>query len=676
MNAALTPIASPGTARAEALPGELVAVHRDGIAWTVRSELADELLPVGGRLARGAPPGEELRVVKHGPHRTVYRASLPSGAFYFKHFRVSGLKAMLLAPLRATKAKREWQAAREIARLGLPTFEPVAWGRIRRGGIARDSFLVSREIDDALPLDELIVDRFRNEQTVTSREAPRQESDLRQQLALSLGKLTARLHSAGVEHADFHAANVLVRVSVPPSPPGRGVGGEGERRLASALTSSRCPDGKGEHWRGLELWLIDLHRVYFRRSLSASARYRNLAILHQFFVGKSTRADRLRFYRAYQHEWNSSGGDRSPLRPIRLTLSQRRSPSALSACVADGSELNDPVLPAARMNSGQRQGFSQSPSSGTDRFEIARLEEMLATGALRGWNRADRAWRRGNRHVRKLRLAWGQARGLATLAPDWLREVCGDPEQLFRSGLVRWHKRTARCRVGEVALGTAPAPGLTHAVLKCVEPRQDWRKLLAGLRVSQVRRAWEMGHALRRRGIDTPCPILYVERRERGGRKNYLLTERIAESVNAAEFFRATWHLLPPAERCAWLAARLRRLALQIRRLHDSGFDHRDLKFPNLLVSNDPGDCRIWLLDLDGVRIWRRLPAARAAQNLARLCVSALAHRAIGRADRLRFLKFYLGEQFRRDWKSWWRSISRLSLQKLDLNRRRGRLVA
>jgi len=619
MNAALPSIASPGTARAEAPPQELVAVHRDGIAWTVRSELADELLPVGGRLARGAPPGEELRVVKHGPHRTVYRASLPSGAFYFKHFRVPGIKAMLLAPLRPSKAQREWQAAREIARLGLPTFEPVAWGHVRRGGIVRDSFLVSREIDGALPLDELIVDRFRNEQTVTSREAPRQESDLRQQLALSLGKLTARLHAAGVEHADFHAANVLVRVSVPPSPPGRGVGGEGERRLASALTSSRCPDGKGEHWRGLELWLIDLHRVYFRRSLSASARYWNLAILHQFFVGKSTRSDRLRFYRAYQREWDSSGGDRS---------------------------------------------------------EIACLEEMLATGALRGWNRADRAWRRGNRHVRKLHLAGGQARGLATLAPDWLRDVCDDPEQLFRSGLVRWHKRTARCRVGEVALGTAPAPGLTHAVLKCVEPRQDWRRLLTGLRVSQVRRAWEMGHALRRRGIDTPCPILYAERRERGAQTNYLLTERIDGGVNAAEFFKATWLSLPPAERCDWLAARLRRLALQIRRLHDSGFDHRDLKFPNLLVSNDRRDCRIWLLDLDGVRVWRRLPAGRAAQNLARLCVSALAHRAIGRADRLRFLKSYLGEQFGRDWKSWWRSISRLAVQKLDLNRRRGRLVA
>ena len=65
----------------------------------------------------------------------------------------------------------------------------------------------------------------------------------------------------------------------------------------------------------------------------------------------------------------------------------------------------------------------------------------------------------------------------------------------------------------------------------------------------------------------------------------------------------------------------------QMRRLHDAGFDHRDLKFANLLVAADPTDPRIWFLDLDGVRVWRRLPARRAVQNLARINVSACARR-------------------------------------------------
>ncbi len=82
----------------------------------------------------------------------------------------------------------------------------------------------------------------------------------------AVGELSGfELHLAGVEHADFHAANILVRLE---------------------------PDGAS---RGL--WLIDLHRVYFRSGLSDEQRFRNLAFLHQFFTGKSTKADRLRFHR-------------------------------------------------------------------------------------------------------------------------------------------------------------------------------------------------------------------------------------------------------------------------------------------------------------------------------------------------------------------------------------------
>jgi hypothetical protein len=119
--------------------------------------------------------------------------------------------------------------------------------------------------------------------------------------------------------------------------------------------------------------------------------------------------------------------------------------------------------------------------------------------------------------------------------------------------------------------------------------------------------------------------------------------------------------------------------------LHGSGFDHRDLKFPNLLVSCRNDDPRVWLLDLDGMRAWRRLPDARAAQNLARINVSALAHGIASRTDRLRFLKSYLtghlspGVSSSRtssaDWKCWWRRIAHLSEQKIETNKRRGRAL-
>src|SRR5262249_2457690 len=181
------------------------------------------------------------------------------------------------------------------------------------------------------------------------------------------------------------------------------------------------------------------------------------------------------------------------------------------------------------------------------------------------------------------------------------------------------------------------------------------------------------GHALLRRGIDTPKPIMFVERPAPQSARDYLLTEAIPESLGLAEFFVTLWPGMNAAARRDWVGLHLVWRALQLRRLPHAGFDHRDLKFANLLVARDPADPRVWLLDLEGVRVWRRLPARRAVQNLARINVSALVAGIGPKAERLRFLKWYLRESFPADWKWWWRQIARLSREKISDNRRRGR---
>ena len=303
------------------------------------------------------------------------------------------------------------------------------------------------------------------------------------------------------------------------------------------------------------------------------------------------------------------------------------------------------------------------------------MENCLSVGAHRGWKRADRAWRRGNRHVRKLDSASGGCRGIAALNLPWLKAVRDDPEGLFRENALVWHKQTAKHRVAQIELDNGLVAPAGSAFFKCVEQRGLLRGWLARFRDSPVRKAWEFGHALLRRQVDTPRPILFVERREYKTRKCYLLTEAVPETVNLSEFLLSRWPHMPQSAQRAWLDVRLRRLAWQMRRLHCSGFDHRDLKFPNLLVSCRADDPRVWLLDLDGMRSWRHLPAARAAQNLARINVSALAHGIASRSDRLRFLKLYLTGQSSPDWKCWWRRISLISDRKFETNKRRGRTL-
>jgi hypothetical protein len=254
-----------------------------------------------------------------------------------------------------------------------------------------------------------------------------------------------------------------------------------------------------------------------------------------------------------------------------------------------------------------------------------------------------------------------------------------DPERLFRENCVRWHKQTAKHRVAEVRLNvdldvTSTAPN--SAFLKCIEPKAGWRRWLNRFRESPVRRCWELGHALLRRGINTPRPLLFIERREPQSSRHYLLTEAIPEGLSVPEFMNERWPGMSSGQRDAWMSGHVREMARQLRRLHDAGFDHRDLKFANLLVAADPADCRIWFLDLDGVRVWRSVPRRRAVQNLSRLNVSAQVAGLARCADRLRFLKWYLGDKFSSEWKWWWRRIVRVSRVKIEKNRGRGRVVS
>ncbi|MGE5190986.1 MAG: lipopolysaccharide kinase InaA family protein, partial [Deltaproteobacteria bacterium] len=288
---------------------KLIPVEGDGVMWMMRADLVDELLPACRQAISGAAASAVAQTVKTGPHRTVYRLSLAGGEFYLKHFRVADRKALLQNLVRPSKAEREWRAAQTLARLGLPTFEPVALGRLRRGGLVYDSFLVSREIPETVPLDQLVTAELASGAgSPQSREAAHRQSDLRHRLAVAMGELAARLHRAGVEHADLHAGNVLVRVSGDDLP---------------------------------ALWPIDLDKVRLHRGLSSRRRFENLAFLHQFFAGKSTRSDRLRFYCAYRQEW----GRGAP-------------PGDIAA-----------AMPSARA-------------------EIAAFERLLSVAAHRGWVRA------------------------------------------------------------------------------------------------------------------------------------------------------------------------------------------------------------------------------------------------------------------------------------------------
>lgn len=574
------------------------------VEWSARSDCRARIIEASDEQWEAWRREGVMEIVKTGPHRTVYRLNLPEGEFYVKRFRIADWKARLRNLFRKSPADCEFHAAQKIAGLRLPTFDAVAVGRRKRLGLATDTYLVSEAIPEAIPLDSYINGPY-------THLTPRRQASLRQRISRELGRIVARLHHSRIDHVDLHAGNLLIR-------------------------SEAIPDDQ-------VISLIDLHSVRFRRTLSQGRREKNLGALHQFFAGRTTRTDRLRFWLTYQKElqWltRDHSGDDSPHRGPSSDPNQTRS-------------WRYPVLPREQVDA------------------CRRLEEMLERSTREGWRRADRAWKRGNRHVAKLDSAEARCRGLATLDRDWLKAIRDAPEEMFAEHMVRLCKESRRHRVAEVEL-FGPEEG-RRAYWKCVEARTGWRRLLATWRMSSVRRAWEIGHALLRRGIDTPRPLLFVEQAGAAGR-SYLLTEAVTDSVGVGEFFEKTWTTLEPDRRSEWIAGRGKSLARQLRRMHDNGFDHRDLKFSNMLASTVAADSRIWLLDLDAVREWRSLPRQRAIQNLSRLNVSTLQIPGIRHTDRLRFLREYLGANAGHQWKEWWRALTQSSQKKIARNARRAR---
>jgi tRNA A-37 threonylcarbamoyl transferase component Bud32 len=235
-----------------------VPVTAGGIRWEVTPECHEALLGSDGLPLAAWLRDGSATVIKHGPHRTVYRVRLPGLDCFVKHYRIHDTRAWLRELVRPSKARMECDRARAVAAAGVATVEPLALGEQVRVGPG-DSFLVTRTLDDTVPLGAFLESQF-------ALLPPSRQTSLRQRLAQLMGGFLARLHDAGVTHHDLHAGNLLLRLG--PKEP--------------------------------ELFLIDLHAVTLGAPLDWTASWNNLVMLNRWFVLRAGRADRLRCWHAYR----------------------------------------------------------------------------------------------------------------------------------------------------------------------------------------------------------------------------------------------------------------------------------------------------------------------------------------------------------------------------------------
>jgi tRNA A-37 threonylcarbamoyl transferase component Bud32 len=661
----------------------LVGRATGGTRWQVLPEYQEVLLgPEGLRLDDWLRAGQ-ARVVKHGPHRTVYRVTLPGLDFHLKQYRLPDVRAWLRELVRPSKARMEHDRALAVAARGMPTVTPLALGEPCRG--TGDSFLITRTLQDVEPLGAFL-------QVVLPYWEPSRRTRLRQRLAVGLGRFLAGLHEAGIVHHDLHANNLLLHL-----------------------------DGHDQ----ARLYLIDLHAVSLGAPLGWEASRANLVMLNRWFILRSSRSDRRRCWEAYSEARGlprispggvsegspgrvrePGGGGRAQMgwspggaepRPGRVSAAPPGLISELMPSQSPGSRtrpgLTSDAPPGLRPPGSQTRpgrpsdtppGLTLEDSPGANRFpaslsrsntsDLARdLERRTWLSNLGFWRSRDRRCLASNRHYARVRSGSVIGHAVRDLEPSLLAPFLADPDAPFGSPGVRLLKDSPSSTVAEFNL---PGDGGPRPVIYKRFRITTWSDPWVALcRRPPALRSWVFGHGLRERCLPTPRPLAVLHRHWHGlPREGYLLMEKVPGAVELHRFVAGLADL-KPGECRGVLRRLLEQVAALVRELHRCRLAHRDLKAANILVQDRADDLRLWLIDLVGVRRCRRLPRWRRVLDLGRLNASFLRSPLVTRTDRLRFLRSYLqcGLFGRERWKGWWRAADEATRAKVARNARSGR---
>jgi tRNA A-37 threonylcarbamoyl transferase component Bud32 len=184
-------------------------------------------------------------------------------------------------------------------------------------------------------------------------------------------------------------------------------------------------------------------------------------------------------------------------------------------------------------------------------------------------------------------------------------------------------------------------------------------------RSSRAKKAWFASNSMQVRDISTPDPLLYFEeRRFLFLFKSYFVTKAVPDARVLDEYVVSRF---PGFSRLQKLSL-IRTVARQLKKMHDRGICHGDLKAKNILIrnQNDDGQHTCSLVDFDAVKILDHVEIKERCRDLARLNCSFLNTSLVSRAHRLLFLKYYFGTGSRRELKKALRMVVMYTGMKLE----------
>jgi heptose I phosphotransferase len=185
------------------------------------------------------------------------------------------------------------------------------------------------------------------------------------------------------------------------------------------------------------------------------------------------------------------------------------------------------------------------------------------------------------------------------LLPDPL--ACAERGRHLRTAVSRLTSRVSWDGVGPV-------------LLKVHRTRSLGERLLSLVRRGRARAEWDAARFLAAAGLPVPAALAVGEQRGLGLLGTSFYAARFLDSMRPVDAVLPD--LEPEARRTL-----LERLAVLLRRMHDIGFDHRDLHAGNLLAGKGPADrCELVVTDLhrsrSGAAVGARARRAALAQWL------------------------------------------------------------